>query len=81
MSPFRIVASLETSPVIEKLFALMDAGTGFAGLTSAVGQVESLDGDDAKATRQMTAAILSDAALTAQLMRQANASGRAGESV
>ncbi len=81
MSPFRIVASLENSPVIEKLFALIDGDAGFAGLASAVGQVESLDGDDAKATRQMTAAILSDAALTAQLMRQANASGRAGESV
>ena len=72
---------METSPVIEKLFALIDADVGFAGLASAVGQVEALDGDDAKATRQMTAAILSDAALTAQLMRQANASGRAGESV
>ena len=72
---------METSPVIEKLFGLIDADVGFAGLASAVGQVESLDGDDAKATRQMTAAILSDAALTAQLMRQANASGRAGESV
>lgn len=72
---------METTPVIERLFGLIDADPGFAGLGQSIALVDSLDGDDAKATRRMTAAILSDAGLTAQLMRQANASGRAGESV
>ncbi|MBC7575464.1 MAG: HDOD domain-containing protein [Herminiimonas sp.] len=43
--------------------------------------IEAIDDDNVSAARALTLAILRDAALTAQLMRHANASGRAGQSV
>ena len=73
--------ALNSSPVIQKLLDRIDADPGFAGSHATLAAIAGIDDDDVKATRALTQAILQDAALTAQLMRHANASGRAGQSV
>lgn len=73
--------ALNSSPVLQKLLGLIDADTGFAGTLATLAIVAEIDDDDVKAARTLTHAILQDAALTAQLLRQANASRRAGQSV
>lgn len=65
---------------LDKLVELIDAGHGFAGSRSALATVASVDDDSAEAAQSLTQAILGDAALTAQLIRHANASGRTGQS-
>ena len=69
------------APVLQKLLDLIEADPGFAGTCSTLAAVADIDADDLKAARLLTQAILQDAALTAQLLRHANASGRAGHSV
>ncbi len=68
-------------PVIEKLFLKIDADPGFACFGTTLATIAELDDDSIQATRILTLAILRDACLTAQLIRHANASGRAGQSV
>lgn len=75
------MATFTTAPVIEKLLGLIDADPGFAGVAASLAIVAQADDDTAAATRRFTLAILRDAALTTQLMRHANGSGRAGHSV
>jgi len=59
---------------IDRLLKKMDSGPGFAGLGESV-QIISRLGDDVDCdTRQVAAAILHDAALTAKLLRIANSS-------
>jgi HD-like signal output (HDOD) protein len=72
---------LNASPVIQKLLALIDADPGFSGTQTTLATIAAIDDDNVSAGRALTLAILRDAALTAQLMRHANASGRAGQSV
>ena len=63
--------------VIEKLLQRMDATPGFAGLGASVQTICQLaDGVDG-GTRKITETILSDAALTAKLLRIANSSANA----
>lgn len=69
------------SSVIANLLDLIDADPGFAGLRSTLDIMAEADDDSMAAGRRFTQAILRDGALTAQLMRQANGSGRAGRSV
>ncbi|GAC1409716.1 MAG: hypothetical protein NVSMB6_09780 [Burkholderiaceae bacterium] len=66
---------------LDKLLELIDADHGFAGLRSTLATVATLENDSAKAAQTLAQAILSDAALTVQLMRYANAGGRTGQSV
>ena len=74
-------AALNALPVIEKLFLNIDADPGFACFGTTLATIAALDDDSIRASRILTLAILRDACLTAQLMRCANASGRAGQSV
>ena len=73
--------ALNSPTAIPNLLALLDASTGFAGLGTTLTTISAVDGDDPRGTRVLTTAILRDAALAVQLMRHANASGRAGRSV
>ena len=68
-------------PVIEKLFLKIEADPGFACFATTLATIAELDDDSIRATRILTLSILRDACLTAQLMRHANAGGRAGQSV
>jgi HD-like signal output (HDOD) protein len=69
---------MENKPpsAIETLLQRMDASPGFAGLGASVEAISRL-GDDAGGTREVTASILRDAALTARLLRLANSSRNA----
>lgn len=70
-------AEEQESPTINKLLKKMDSSPGFAGLGASV-QIISRLGDDADGgTREIAAAILNDAALTAKLLRIANSSRNA----
>ena len=72
---------MNAPPAIEKLLSLIDADAGFAGAAATLATIATVDADNARAARALTMAILGDAALTAQLMRQANSSRRAEQSV
>ena len=74
-------AALNALPVIEKLFLRIEADPGFACFGTTLATIAELDDDSIRAARILTQTILRDACLTAQLMRHANASGRAGQSV
>ena len=63
--------------VIDRLLAKMDKSPGFAGLGASVKIISSLGEDNEADPREITAAILRDAALTAKLLRIANSSGNA----
>lgn len=65
---------VETVP---RLLELMDDSPGFAGLGSAVQLVSRLADAEDGGSREIVAAILSDAALTARLLRIANSSRNA----
>lgn len=72
-----------TSPsVVARLIATMDASPGFAGLGNSINTISSLS-DDGDGGREITTAILRDAALTAKLLRLANSSyhSRGGRNV
>ncbi len=71
---------MNSVPVLQKLLALIEDDTGFAGQRTTLSAVADIDDDDVKAARVLTQAVLQDAALTAQLLRHANASRRAGQS-
>ncbi|MBV2234946.1 MAG: HDOD domain-containing protein [Sterolibacterium sp.] len=62
---------------LSRLLKLLDASPGFAGLGSAVQLVSQLADAEDGGTREIVAAILSDAALTARLLRIANSSRNA----
>lgn len=62
---------------LPRLLKLMDASPGFAGLGSAVQLVSQLADAEDGGTREIVAAILSDAALTARLLHIANSSRNA----
>lgn len=62
---------------LSHLLKLMDASPGFAGLGNAVQLVSRLADAEDGGTRDIVAAILSDAALTARLLRIANSSRNA----
>jgi hypothetical protein len=69
---------MENQPpsTLETLLRRMDASPGFAGLGASVEAISRL-GDDGGGTREVTASILRDAALTARLLRLANSSRNA----
>lgn len=64
-------------PLISRLVARMDADPGFAGLGSSIQTIAEL-ADDENGARAIAAAILRDAALTARLLKLANASSHHG---
>lgn len=68
--------TLEDS-VIARLLQRMDASPGFAGLGASVKIISSLGEDNDGNPREVTNAILRDAALTAKLLRIANSSRNA----
>jgi HD-like signal output (HDOD) protein len=63
--------------VIARLLKKMDASPGFAGLGASVQTISRLSDDVGGGTRELSAAILRDAALTAKLLRIANSSRNA----
>jgi HD-like signal output (HDOD) protein len=70
----------QQSAVLSKLLSSMANDPGFAGLGGSV-QVISRMGDDDSDARDITTAILRDAALTSKLLRLANASSRSTRNV
>lgn len=68
-------------PVIAKLLKRMDDSPGFAGLGASIQIIAKLGEDDEADNREITSAILRDAALTAKLLRFANSSRRGGRNV
>ena len=62
---------------IARLLKKMDSTPGFAGLGSSVQTISRLSDDAGGGTRELTTAILRDAALTAKLLRIANSSRNA----
>lgn len=62
---------------VARLLKKMDASPGFAGLGASVQTISRLSDDVGGGTRELTAAILRDAALTAKLLRIANSSRNA----
>lgn len=71
----------ENGSIVDKLLQSMDSGPGFAGLGASVQTISRLSDEDDGGTREMTATILQDAALTSKLLRLANSSARAGRNV
>ncbi len=72
---------IHSHPVIGKLLQRMDDSPGFAGLGASIQTIAKLgDGEEAD-NREITTAILRDAALTAKLLRFANSSRRGGRNV
>ena len=63
--------------VIARLLKKMDASPGFAGLGASVQTISRLSEDEGGGTREITASILRDAALTGKLLRIANSSRNA----
>lgn len=68
-------------PVIAKLLQRMDDSPGFAGLGASIQIISKLGEEDEADNREITAAILRDAALTAKLLSFANSSRRGGRNV
>lgn len=68
---------IEKKDSVTKLLGVMDKSPGFAGLGATVQTIVKLGDDSDGGTRQITATILRDAALTAKLLRIANSSGNA----
>lgn len=66
---------------IAKLLQRMDQSPGFAGLGASVQTISRLTDDADGGTREITAAILQDAALTSKLLRLANSGARGGRNV
>ena len=63
--------------VIDRLLKKMDSSSGFAGLGASIQTISRLSDDAGGGTRELAAAILHDAALTAKLLRIANSSRNA----
>lgn len=69
------------SATVQRLIARMDADKGFAGLGASISTISSLSEDNDGGSREIAAAILRDAALTARLLRLSNSSQRGGRNV
>lgn len=74
---------MDDQSLISRLLGKMDASPGFAGLGASVKLISQLGEDSDGDSREITAAILRDAALTAKLLRIANSSrnARAGRNI
>lgn len=67
---------------LSRLLSNMDSGgPGFAGLGGTVQTISRLDDEDDGGGKELTSAILRDAALTSKLLRLANSSARGGRNV
>jgi len=64
-------------PTLPKLLKLIDESPGFAGLGASIQTISKLSEADDGGTRELTGAILRDAALTAKLLRLSNSSRNA----
>ncbi len=69
--------ALSGQALLDSLISRIDASPGFAGLGASVQLISKLSEAEDGGTREMTAVILRDAALTARLLRMANSSGHA----
>jgi HD-like signal output (HDOD) protein len=67
----------ENQTALSRLLKIMDDSPGFAGLGASVQTISSLGEDLDGGTRQITATILRDAALTSKLLRISNSSRNA----
>jgi HD-like signal output (HDOD) protein len=65
------------NPVLQRLLELIEKSPGFVGLGSSVRVISLLSEAEDGGTREITSAILRDAALTARLLRLANGGGQA----
>jgi HD-like signal output (HDOD) protein len=69
--------SKENQPALIKLLDLMDSSPGFSGLGASIKVISSISDADDGGIKEVTEAILRDAALTAKLLRFANSSRNA----
>lgn len=72
---------MDEHPVIATLLQRMDDHPGFAGVATTLLARDVLNDEDETGSRDLTAAILRDAALTGRVLRLANASSRAARNV